>query len=44
MGRFFKAVVFLGVAGIVALVSFAYLGDLSPIQRDVSDTVTLDEE
>lgn len=40
--RLFKLLVFLAVVGFVALVGYAYLGDLSPTQTDISEPVTLD--
>ncbi|SLN10622.1 hypothetical protein PSA7680_00049 [Pseudoruegeria aquimaris] len=42
MGRLLKLLAFLLVVGFVLLVGFAYLGDLTPEQSDVSTPVTLD--
>jgi hypothetical protein len=45
MGRiFFKLVLFLLVVGAVGLVGYAYLGDLSPDQTDVSEPVDLNAD
>lgn len=41
MGRLFKLLVFLIVIGALGVVGFAYLGDLSPEQDDVSEPVEL---
>ncbi len=40
-GRIFKVLLFLLVIGFIALVGFAYLGDLSPNQTEQRDPVTL---
>lgn len=42
MGRIIKAVLVLAVVGFVALVAYAYLGDLSPDQTEVTKPVALD--
>ena len=42
MGRLIKLLVFLVCVGFVALVGYAYLGDLSPNQVEVTRPVTLD--
>lgn len=42
MMRAIKFLLFLGIFGFLGLVGFAYLGDLSPAQSDVSQPVTLD--
>lgn len=42
MGRFYKALLMLIVLGLVALVGYAYFGDLDPVSTDVSRPVTLD--
>lgn len=42
MSRILKLLVFLLLIGVIALVGYAYLGDLSPEQGDVSDPVELD--
>ncbi len=42
MGRIIKAVLVLGVLGFVALAGYAYLGDLTPDQREVTKPVVLD--
>lgn len=40
--RLFKLVLFLLVCGAVAVVGYAYLGDLSPTQQEIRKPVTLD--
>jgi len=42
MGRLWKALLFLVVLGAIAFVVFAYFGDLSPTQEQVSEPVELD--
>ncbi len=42
MGRLLKLLFFLVILGAIALVGFAYLGDLSPEQSDVVEPVELD--
>jgi hypothetical protein len=42
MMRLIKFLVFLVFFGFLGLVGFAYLGDLSPAQSDVTQPVTLD--
>ncbi|TCM83415.1 hypothetical protein [Rhodovulum steppense] len=42
MLRLLKVLVFLVVVGFVGLVGFAYLGDLTPDQTVVSESLTLD--
>ncbi|GAA0301546.1 hypothetical protein [Rhodovulum strictum] len=42
MLRLLKALVFLIVVGFAGLVGFAYLGDLTPDQGVVSESLTLD--
>lgn len=42
MGRLFKLVLFLIVAGFTGIVGFAYLGDLRPDRQQVVQPVTLD--
>ncbi|SIO17286.1 hypothetical protein SAMN05444722_0698 [Rhodovulum sp. ES.010] len=42
MFRLLKVLVFLLIIGFVGLVGFAYLGDLSPDQADVTQSLTLD--
>ena len=44
MGRLLKAIVFITVLGFLALVGYAYLGDLSPVVTEVNQPVTLDAE
>jgi hypothetical protein len=45
MGRFLlKLLVFLVVVGAVGLVGYAYLGDISPTQTDVSEPVNLNAD
>lgn len=41
MGRLLKLLLFLIVLGILGLVGYAYLGDLSPDQENVSQPVEL---
>jgi len=42
MVRLLKALFFLLVVGFIALVGFAYLGDLDPAQTEISESITLD--
>ncbi|MGB8812388.1 MAG: hypothetical protein WCC57_04320 [Paracoccaceae bacterium] len=42
MGRIIKALVVLAVLGFVGLTGYAYLGDLTPVQSEVKQPVTLD--
>lgn len=42
MMRLIKFLLFLAVIGFLGLIGFAYLGDLSPAQSDVTQPVTLD--
>ncbi len=42
MGRLLKLLFFLVLIGVLALIGYAYLGDLSPEQSDVSEPVELD--
>ncbi len=42
--RLIKLVVVLAVLGLIGLTGYAYLGDLSPVQRDVTQPVTLDAD
>jgi hypothetical protein len=42
--RLVKLVFVLAVLGFFGLVGYAYLGDLSPMQRDVTQPVTLDAD
>ena len=42
MMRIFKALLVLVVLLVVAVLGYAYLGDLSPEQSDISAPVTLD--
>ncbi|WP_456388963.1 hypothetical protein [Profundibacter sp.] len=44
MGRLLKAIVFLLLLGFIALVGYAYVGDLSPVIIEVNQPVTLDAE
>jgi hypothetical protein len=45
MGRiFFKLLLFLVIVGVAGLVGYAYLGDLSPDQTDVSEPVNLNAD
>ncbi|MBB4022107.1 MAG: hypothetical protein CL814_12520 [Confluentimicrobium sp.] len=44
MGRILKALVLLLLLGFVALVGFAYLGDLRPDRQEVRQPVTLDAD
>ncbi len=41
MGKLFKLILFLVVVGFVALVGFAYFGDLRPDQSELKAPVTL---
>lgn len=42
MGRLLKAIVFITVLGFLALVGYAYLGDLSPAITEVNLPIELD--
>jgi hypothetical protein len=42
MMRLIKFLLILGGLGLLGLIGFAYLGDLSPTQSDVKHPVTLD--
>ncbi|WP_269434809.1 hypothetical protein [Cochlodiniinecator piscidefendens] len=42
MGRIIKAVIFLVVIGFLGVTTYAYLGDMSPEQVEVRESVTLD--
>ena len=42
MGRLFKFIGFLIVIGIIAVIGYGYLGDLSPAQDDRTVPVELD--
>ena len=42
MGRFTKFLLFLIVLAILAFIGYAYFGDLSPEQEDISTPVELD--
>lgn len=44
MGRLLKLVIFLAIVGFVALVGYAYLGDLSPTQGEITNPVTLNAD
>lgn len=44
MGRLLKAIGFLLVLGFLALIGYAYLGDLSPVVTEVRQPVTLDAQ
>ncbi|MGO4916813.1 hypothetical protein [Pseudogemmobacter sp. W21_MBD1_M6] len=41
MVRLLKALVFLAVIGFIGLVGFAYLGDLTPVQDEVTQSVSV---
>lgn len=41
MGRIIKALIFLILVGIIGISIYAYLGDLSPMQTDVTKPVVL---
>ncbi len=42
MGRIIKAVFILTILGLIGLTAFAYLGDLTPPQTEVTKPVVLD--
>jgi len=42
MVRLLKALIFLVIVGFIGLVGFAYLGDLTPEQSEVNESLTLD--
>jgi len=44
MGRLLKLLVLLLILGFIALVAYAYLGDLTPEIKEVNQPVTLDFE
>ena len=44
MGRIIKALVLLMIFGFIGLVGFAYLGDLTPTQGEVTKPVVLDAD
>ncbi len=44
MWRLIKFLLVVMVLGFIALAAYAYLGDLSPVQRDVTQPVTLDAD
>jgi predicted small integral membrane protein len=44
MGRLFKALMFLIVVGIIAIVGYAYIGDLSPNRVQVNQPVAVDAD
>ncbi len=44
MWRLVKLVLLLLIAGFIGLTGYAYFGDLSPDQREVTQPVTLDAE
>ncbi len=41
MGRLLKLLLFLLIVGLLGLIGYAYIGDLSPNQVDVSEPVEL---
>ncbi len=41
MGRIIKALLVLGLIAMIGLTGYAYLGDLSPVQTDVTKPVSL---
>lgn len=42
MGRIIKALVVLVIFGFIGLTVYAYIGDLTPVQGDVTKPVVLD--
>ncbi|TCO69802.1 hypothetical protein [Rhodovulum euryhalinum] len=42
MVRLLKALIFLVIVGFIGLVGFAYLGDLTPEQSEMRESLTLD--
>ncbi|HEX9858385.1 MAG TPA: hypothetical protein VGA75_08515 [Paracoccaceae bacterium] len=42
MGRIIKGLVLLAILGFLGLTGYAYLGDLTPAQTEVTQPVTLD--
>lgn len=42
MGRIIKALLVLAILGFAALVGYAYLVDLTPVQTEISKPVVLD--
>jgi hypothetical protein len=43
MWRLFKALFFLLVIGVIAIIGYAYVGDLSPNRVEVNEPVQLDD-
>lgn len=44
MGRIVKALIFLILVGIIGISIYAYLGDLTPVQREVVKPVVLNAD
>jgi hypothetical protein len=44
MGRIIKALVLLVIIGFIGLAGYAYLGDLSPVQGEVTKPVVLNAD
>jgi hypothetical protein len=44
MGRIIKALVVLVIFGFIGLTGYAYLGDLSPVQGEITLPVVLDAD
>lgn len=44
MGRVIKALVLLVIFGVIGLAGYAYLGDLSPVQDEVTKPVVLNAD
>jgi hypothetical protein len=42
--RLIKLVFVVAILGFIGLTGYAYLGDMSPVQRDVTQPVTLDAD
>ena len=42
MGRLFRAILYLAVIFALAVVGYAFFGDMSPDQVEIRETVTLD--
>lgn len=42
MGRIIKGVLLLAILGFLGLVAYAYLGNLAPVQNEVTKPVVLD--
>jgi hypothetical protein len=44
MGRIIKALIWLAIIGFVGLTGYAYLGDMTPVQGEVKESVVLNAD